>query len=127
MSKVIAAAVLVAVLAAGLIFAARVGFLPSVDRWAEAKERTAQIEAQAAAQIAALNAQRDVALAGYRATEAGVRELGETLRLVIMGGLALIAGACFGAAWWGWSGMQRGVVTVRVRRRAEAVVRCGGL
>ena len=112
------------VLAVAVVWATVGGILPATDRWASAQERIAQVEATAAIRIAEANAERDKALAerdamiaAFHAAESGTRELGSTLRLLILAGFLFLAGVMLLAVAVGWQGAQQGYgVTVRVNR-----------
>ena len=117
--KIVIAAV---VLAGGVVWAAVGGVLPATDRWASAQEHIAQVEANAAVQIAEANAERDKALAerdtmlaAFNAAQAGTREIGATLRLLVVAGFLFMAGCVLLVVALGWKGAQQGY-TVQVGR-----------
>lgn len=110
------------VLAVGVVWATVGGILPAADRWVSAQERIAQVEANAAIRIAEANAERDKALAerdtmiaAFSAAQVGTREIGETLRLLILAGFLFLAGVMLLFVALGWQGAQQGY-TVRVAR-----------
>lgn len=115
--------IITAVILAGAVVVAAVGgVLPAADRWAGAQERIAEVEANAAIQVAQAQAERDKALAerdtmiaAFSAASAGTHEIGATLRLLVVAGFLFMSGLVLLVVALGWQGAQRGY-TVTVGR-----------
>jgi len=110
------------IMAAGVAWAAVGGILPAAERYTDAQERIAQVEANAAIRIAEANMARDMALAerdtmiaAFSAAQAGTREMGATLRLLVVAGFLFLSGCGLLVVALGWQGAQQGY-TVKVGR-----------